>query len=120
MGKENIWMQGDLEININSTKPYGDSDIIDASEFLESLDIDGEFEILSCCCGVPECSGWFKGIQVEHLNNEHIKWTNLNNGENWIFEKKSIEDALKNIEEELENYKAFFKERNIEYVGYGY
>ncbi|MBM7419068.1 MULTISPECIES: hypothetical protein [Chryseobacterium] len=50
MGKGRIWMQGDLEIRFNSEgKPYVDSDIINISEFLDSLEAEGEFEIFSCC-----------------------------------------------------------------------
>lgn len=120
MGKDNIWMQGDLEIRFNSDgKPYADSDIIDIGEFFESLDSEGEFKIFSCCCGIPECSGWIRGIQVRHLN-QYIEWTNLNNRKTWVFEKESLQQSLEAINQEVENYKIFFKEKGIDYVGYNY
>lgn len=120
MSEDNIWMQGDLEIRFNTEKPYADSDIINTEEFYNSIYSDGEFEIFSCCCGVPECSGWIKGIKVSHIDNKFIKWINLNTGKTWLFDKKRLEEDLKEIEEEVENYKKFFKEKGIEYVGYGY
>ncbi|MDN5478564.1 MAG: hypothetical protein L0G39_16645 [Chryseobacterium sp.] len=120
MGENHIWMQGDLDIKFNNEKPYADSDIINIEEFLNSIHSDGEFEIFSCCCGVPECSGWIKGIEVLHIDNQFVKWTNLNNGKTWLFEKQSLEEGMKQVEEEVENYKKFFKEKGIDYVGYGY
>ena len=121
MGKGRIWMQGDLEIRFNSEgKPYADSDIINISEFLDSLEAEGEFEIFSCCCGIPECSGWKRGIQVKHIDQQYIEWANLNNNKTWLFEKESLLKDLETVNEEVENYKTFFKEKGIDYVGYGY
>ncbi|SHE65806.1 hypothetical protein [Pedobacter caeni] len=115
----NIWMQGGLEISLNNEKPYTDSDIIDIDEFLKSLEQDGEFFIFSCHCGLPECSGWELGIQVLHLE-ENIKWTNPNNGKTWCFSKQKITNDLINIREEIANYKQFFSQKDIAYVGVGY
>ncbi len=114
-----IWMQGDLEIRLNSEKPYADSDIINAQELLSSLEKNGEFSIFSCCCGIPECSGWERGIQVLHTENA-IQWTNLNNGKIWHFSKEKIKTDLINIEEEVSNYKLFFNKKGIKYVGFRY
>jgi hypothetical protein len=119
MEADNIWMQGDLEIRLNTEKPYADSDIINVDEFLKSLEQDGEFSIFSCCCGIPACSGWKFGIQVLHLAGI-IKWTNPNNGKTWSFSKQKVENDLILIREELTNYKYFFNQRKIEYVGVGY
>lgn len=119
MEADNIWMQGDLEIRLNTEKPYADSDIINVDEFLKSLEQDGEFSIFSCCCGVPECSGWEFGIQVLHLEG-NIKWTNPNNGKTWCFSRKKVEADLIQIREELTNYKHFFSQKKIEYVGVGH
>lgn len=55
-----------------------------------------------------------------HVNQQHIEWTNLNNDQTWLFEKESLLQDLKIINEEVENYKAFFKEKGIDYVDYGY
>lgn len=119
MNANDIWMQGDLEIRLNSEKLYADSDIINAQELLSSLETNGEFFIFSCCCGIPECSGWERGIQVLHTD-ETIRWTNLNNGTIWHFSKEKIKADLINIEEEVSNYKLFFNEKGIRYVGFGY
>ncbi|PIF46732.1 hypothetical protein CLU96_3772 [Chryseobacterium sp. 52] len=120
MSREDIWISGALEIRLNDKKPYADSDIINEHEFFKSIDSEGEFEIFSCCCGVPECSGWIKGIQVDHIDHQLIKWTNLNNGDSWIFKRQMLDEDLKEIQEKLENYKSFFNEKGISYVGYGY
>ncbi len=119
MDVNNIWMQGDLEIRLNNEKPYSDGDIIDVDKFLKSLEQDGEFSIFSCGCGIPECSGWELGIQVLHLEG-NIQWTNLNNGKTWSFSKQKIETDLITIREELKNYKQFFSQKKIEYVGVGH
>lgn len=112
-------MQGILEIRLNGEKPYNDSDIIDIEELLKSIEQDGEYTIFSCCCGVPACSGWEKGIQVLH-SDQSISWTNLNTGKTWRFDKQKIQEDLNNIREEVESYKRFFQQKDIEYVGVGY
>lgn len=119
MDADRIWMQGDLAIRINTEKPYSDSDIIDVDAFMKSLEQDGEFFIFSCCCGIPECAGWKRGIEVLH-SEKSIQWTNLNNGKSWCFDKHGVQQNLITIRQEAENYKRFFSEKEIEYVGVGY
>ena len=119
MESDNIWMQGDLEILINGEKPYAESDIIDVDKLLESLKSDGEFFIFSCNCGVPACSGWEKGINVTHNDNKII-WKNENSNKSWRLEKSRMEDDLNLIRTEVQNYKKYFFEKGIEYVGVGY
>lgn len=119
MDADDIWMQGDLEITLNGEKPYADSDIINETEFLKSLARDGEFDIFSCSCGDPACSGWERGIQVLHTD-KTIRWTNPNNGKTWCFSKEKAENDLTDVWQQLENYKTFFKEKGIRYVGVGY
>jgi len=119
METNHIWMQGDLEIRLNNEKPYADSDIIDVDEFLKSLEQDGEFFIFSCCCGVPECSGWKYGIEFLH-SEKCIKWTNPNNGKTWRFDKQELQQNLNDIRQEVYNYKKFFSQKQIDYVGVGY
>lgn len=119
MESNHIWMQGDLEIRFNGEKPYSDGDIIDHAAFLKSLEQDGEYFIFSCNCGVPQCSGWTKGIQVLH-SEESIRWTDLNTGKTWHFDKQKIKEDLDVIREEVEIYKKFFSQKGIEYVGVGY
>lgn len=92
---------------------------MDVDELLKNLEQDGEFAIFSCCCGVPECSGWESGIKVLHWE-ENIKWTNPNNRKTWCFSKQKVENDLIQIREELTNYKYFFSQRKIEYVRVGY
>jgi hypothetical protein len=116
---DNIWMQGDLEILINGEKPYKDGDIIDSYILQESLMKDGEHFIFSCCCGIPECSGWIKGIKVTHLENT-VKWEDLNNNRTWYLEKNKIDEDLKDINEEVKLFKKYFANKEIEYVGFGY
>ncbi|MDW8852061.1 hypothetical protein SD960_18300 [Flavobacterium sp. MMLR14_040] len=112
-------MQGDLEITVNGEKPYSDSDIFDAENLLNSCESDGEYFIFSCCCGIPECSGWKEGIKVIHTENI-VKWTDSDNNKVWHFDKKNIEEDLKNINEEVNIFKKYFAEKEIEYVGFGY
>lgn len=116
---EEVWMQGSLEITINEEKPYSESDIIVLDVFFKSMESDGEYFIFSCCCGMPECSGWIKGIAVSH-DEKTIKWVNQNNGETWILDKNKIREDLKNIREEVKIFKQFFIKKGIEYVGVGY
>ncbi|MBI3133819.1 MAG: hypothetical protein HYZ14_04005 [Bacteroidetes bacterium] len=117
---DEVHMQGQLEIYINQKKPYDESsDIIDVENLLNSIEKDGEYKIFSCCCGKPECSGWYKGINVV-TNDLEIKWTNENNNENWTFEKTSVLDQLRTVRKEAIFYKNFFRKKDIEYVGVGY
>ncbi|WP_299388317.1 hypothetical protein [uncultured Lacinutrix sp.] len=117
---QDIWFQGDLEIRINGIKPYAEmSDIIDVDVFLKSLETDGEYYIFSCICGIPECSGWINGISVRHKE-QTIVWTNENTKEVWTLDKSKIEKDLAEIRNEVENYKNYFNEKKIKYVGVGY
>ena len=119
MDENDIWMQGDLEILINGEKPYSEGDIINVDVFLESLKSDGEYFIFSCNCGIPECSGWKKGITVKH-NGNNIIWSNGNSDDVWLLEKNRINEDLNEIKSEILNYKKYFSEKGIEYVGIGY
>jgi len=119
MDIENVWMQGDLEILINGEKPYSENDIIDLDCFLKSLESDGEYFIFSCNCGIPECGGWLKGIKVIHKE-KTIQWINLNNQKTWLLDKAKIEKDLKIVRNEVNIYKQYFKQKEIEYVGVGY
>lgn len=119
MSADNIWMQGSIEIRINGEKPCYDGDIIDLEALLKSLETDGEYFIFSCCCGLPECSGWIKGIRVSH-SEEGIEWIDLNNGRRWSFDKQKIKADLEDIQQEVAVYKDFFSRKDIEYVGAGY
>lgn len=53
------------------------------------------------------------------LDTDETRWTNLNNGTIWHFSKEKIKADLINIEE-VSNYKLFFNEKGIRYVGFGY
>nr|WP_321227707.1 hypothetical protein [uncultured Psychroserpens sp.] len=119
LSENDIWMQGNMEIRINGEKPYSDSDIVDVDVFLESLKSNGEYYLFSCNCGVPQCSGWIKGVHVEHQENT-IVWTNLNTNKKWFIEKTKIEKDLSIFRKEVQNYKKFFFEKKVSYVGVGY
>ena len=117
---DGVCMHGQLEIFINQRKPYDESsDIIDEHILFDSMDKNGEYFIFSCCCGIPSCSGWNKGINVIHYENQ-IEWTDLNKNESWIFDKNSIKDQLKTVREEAIFYKEYFRKKDIDYVGVGY
>lgn len=112
-------MQGQLEIFVNQRKPYNESsDIIDFETLQCSLEKDGEYKIFSCCCGIPECSGWYRGIRVISRGAE-IQWINENTKESWTFERASIVEQLKTVKEEATFYKDYFQKKDIEYVGAG-
>lgn len=120
MEPDNIWMQGSLEIFINTRKPYHESsDIIDVNALLQSMEEEGKFFIFSCCCGVPSCSGWEKGISVKHKG-DTIEWTNGNTNETWILERQCMEEDIATIRTEVMNFKKYFAEKDIRYVGVGY
>ncbi|HLP11648.1 MAG TPA: hypothetical protein VK177_06905 [Flavobacteriales bacterium] len=114
-----IWMQGSVEIRINGSKPYSDGDYVDFDVFVKSLDVEGEFFIFSCTCGIPECAGWIKGIDVRHEGNI-ISWKNSNDNISWQFDRSGIQESLKEIRREVLKYKKFFAKKEIKYVGVGY
>lgn len=117
--EDKVYMHGSVEIFINQRKPYDESsDIVEVETLIDSLEKDGEYKIFSCCCGVPECSGWYHGIEVRS-NESEIHWTNKNTDENWTFEKASILEQLETIREQASFYKEFFEKKDIEYVGAG-
>ena len=114
-----IWMIGKLEIFINGEHPYSQSDLIDTDLLLKSLESDGEYFIFYCCCGIPECSGWIKGISVTHFD-DIIKWEDSNTNRIWYLDRKIIESELQVIREEVKTFKDYFSAKGIEYIGVGY
>lgn len=114
-----VWMQGQLSININGVKPYGDSDIINAEILLKSLQQDGAYHIFSCCCGLPSCSGWVKKIKVSTFQNT-LEWIDPNSNNTWYLNKDSLQEQLKSVQREVQFFKKYFKEKGIKYVGFGY
>jgi hypothetical protein len=114
-----IYMHGHLQIYINSEKPYSESDIIDPDALLQSMEADGEYFIFSCCCGMPSCNGWEKGMQVTH-EGTFIAWVDPNTNRSWRLDKEKMQKDLKNVREELSLYKTYFMKKEIEYVGVGY
>jgi len=114
-----VWMQGCLVLIINGKRPYSEDDIVITDTFLKSLDNDGEHFIFSCHCGIPECTGWEKGIEVSTFDNI-IKWKNLNNNESWSFDKNRISSQVDSIREEVLFFKQYFKKKGIHYVGVGF
>lgn len=118
--EDGVCMHGQLKIYINQRQPYDESsDIIDEHLLFDSMSKNGEYFIFSCCCGIPSCSGWDKGIKVIHRESQ-LEWTDLNKNKSWIFEKSSIENQLKAIKEEVVFYKEYFRNKGIDYVGVGY
>lgn len=117
--EDRVYMHGSLEVFINQQKPYDESsDIVEAENLLDSTIEDGEYVLFSCCCGVPECSGWNRGIEVKTADNA-ISWTNLNTDESWTFEKTSLLEQIKTAKEEATFYTQYFQEKGIDYVGFG-
>lgn len=114
-----VYMNGHLLININMEKPYGESDIVLANNFLESMNKDGEHHIFSCCCGMPDCSGWEKPFQIS-TQDDIVKWVDPNNDKIWCFDKSIMTEQIKTIQEDVQIFKAYFKKKEIDYVGVGY
>lgn len=112
-------MHGDIEIIINGERPYINGEIVDTSVLLQSLKSDGEYFIFCCNCGFPECSGREEGIKVFHKD-DTVQWTDSFINKTWIFDKNLIEKTLTEIDEKVKVFKKFFKEKEINYVGYGY
>ena len=119
MDSDRIWMQGSLGIDINSKKPYEDSDIVMADLLLESMEKEGTYFIFSCCCGMPDCSGWEKGIEVIH-EEDTIVWNLLDHNKTFRFDRKRMESDIEEVIQEAKNYNAYFTDREIRYVGFGY
>lgn len=117
--KDDIWMSGSLEILINGKKPYEEGEIIDEEAVFDSFNSDGEYFIFSCSCGVPECSARTTGIKVIKQG-KIIQWIDRDNNKSWKFDSNRIKEDLDTIKEEVKNFKLFFKNKGIDYVGVGY
>nr|WP_294782310.1 hypothetical protein [uncultured Flavobacterium sp.] len=118
-GSTDIWMQGDIEIIINGKKPYDDGDIVNSDSLIKSLESNGKYFLFSCCCGIPECSGWYNGIEVIH-EDDTITWIDSDYNRTWTFDRNKIEQDLKTMNDEVKVFKKFFQEKQIQYVGYGH
>ncbi|WP_046756408.1 hypothetical protein [Kordia jejudonensis] len=119
MSREDIWMEGKLEIRVNSGRVYEEGDMVDANLLLESIEKAGTYFLFSCLCGSPQCSGWEQGVEVIH-EEDIIVWNLLDHDKIYRFDRKSIEGDLKEAKKEVEIYKAYFAEKGIKYVGFGF
>ncbi len=70
---------------------------VDLDELLRSIHSNGEFFILTCWCGVPECAGIEKGVQVNH-ENDFIFWK-LNEPKqfSFTFEHRQYETEVRKV-----------------------
>ena len=71
---------------------------VDMEELVKSLSTSGEYFIITCDCGIPECTGIHQGIVVTH-NADQIEWQLTQPiTANFTF---SYQDYFKTIEELL-------------------
>lgn len=69
---------------------------VNLEELIQSIDRDGQFYIITCWCGVPECAGVTKGVNVSH-NQDLIRWTvtQPEPSRTLTFTKKMYENAIR-------------------------
>ncbi|MEH2213095.1 hypothetical protein [Nostoc sp.] len=69
---------------------------VNLEELIQSIDRDGQFYIITCWCGVPECAGVTKGVNVFH-NQDLIRWTVIQPEplRTLTFTKKMYENAIR-------------------------
>ena len=113
------WMQGDLVIIINGKRPYTWNDTVDLELFLESLEKDGEYFIFTCICGMPNCGGWEKGIEVS-TQGDIVQWIDDKSEKTWRFDRTHILKQVADLKKEARFFKKYFKGKGIHYVGAGY
>ncbi|BAQ63824.1 hypothetical protein GM3709_589 [Geminocystis sp. NIES-3709] len=75
------------------------------TQLSNSIVKDGEYFIITCWCGVPECAGIEQGIKVTHHQNT-VKWTiNQPQRQQFTFSthdyKTAISEGIKQIKEDL-------------------
>src|SRR3954470_16279996 len=75
-----VWMNGSLVIAINRARPYNEDELVLADRFFASLEQDGDFQIFSCVCGIPDCAGRAKGVRVQH-HQGILDWVDLDRGQ---------------------------------------
>src|SRR5882672_7256533 len=102
-----VWMHGSLVIAINRTRPYSEDEIILADRFFASLERDGDFQIFSCVCGMPDCAGRPKGIRVHHRKGI-VEWTDLDREQSWRLERVRIDRDLARVRDDVHMFKRFF------------
>lgn len=78
------------------------------TQLKQSLLQDGEYFIITCWCGVPECAGIDRGIKVSHLQNT-VKWTMIQpQRQEFIFShddyQTSMIEGIKQIKQDLATY----------------
>ncbi|WP_335194968.1 hypothetical protein [Nostoc sp.] len=69
---------------------------VNLEELIQSIDRDGQFYIITCWCGVPECAGVTKGVNVFH-NQDLISWTVIQPAPSrtLTFSQKMYENAIR-------------------------
>ena len=70
---------------------------------------DGDYQILNCWCGIPECAGLFEGIQVQHMDNA-VRWrvemTSMARGrhepvQQFVFKKDQYVESIERFARDL-------------------
>ena len=93
-----------LELAVDGV-PLADFSLLatDRAELARAAGEGGEFFILTCWCGVPECVGIERPVQVEHLASGQTHWRLRDPApaREWLFDSAQYRQA---IEEGLELY----------------
>ena len=93
-----------LELAVDGV-PLADFSLLatDRAELARAAGEAGGFFILTCWCGVPECAGIQRPLQVTHLPSGQTRWQLRNPGpaREWLFDTLAYRQA---IDEALELY----------------
>lgn len=70
--KQLLWNTTDLGIVVDET-PLNDKYCVNYGALIWSVRGNGEYFILTCSCGIPECAGIYKGVEVKFVGNS-VEW----------------------------------------------
>ena len=93
---ENTGHMGLVTLFINH-KDVFEGTPIDIEVLVESLTEPGDYELLTCGCGIAGCAGFSETVRIEH-DGDVIRWTMLQAYEGYYeFERKQYHSALNKL-----------------------
>jgi hypothetical protein len=80
---------------------------IDLAELIRSLNQSGEFFILTCWCGVPECVGIGQGVLVRQEENQiHWQISAPFPHNEYVFSRDAVQNALAVLKKDIKRFVA--------------
>ena len=114
IGRPELEVILEVEPLINWKREIIYGDFFDFTIFKKALNQNGTYFIYNCSCGIPECGGYEKGIDVK-VKNDLVYFEDLDGNKEWVFEFSQIKEEIKKIKKALDELIPQLKSKEIKF-----